>query len=401
MSQVKVTLGLKENWRQFVLLVVVNAFVGGMVGMERTIFPQFAEETFGIASKTAILSFITAFGLSKATANYYTGKLANRFGRKNLLIFGWILALPIPFLLLYAPSWNWVILANVLLGISQGFTWSSTVVMKIDLVGEKDRGFAMGLNEFAGYLAVGLVAFLTGYLAHTYGVIPYPFYLGIGISLFGLILSVFWVKDTRVFADKESATNEVNQLESVFWETTLKNKTLSSVTQAGLVNNLNDGMIWGLLPIFLISLQFDQEKMGIIAATYPTVWGIGQLFTGKMADVYSKKSMLVWGMLLQGIAIMYLPFTANMFVLLLLAAMLGLGTALVYPTFLSTIAQATSPKQRAESIGTFRLWRDLGYAIGALISGIMADALGITTAIVFIGGVTIFSSLLIQIRMPK
>lgn len=401
MSQVKVTLGLKENWRQFVLLVVVNAFVGGMVGMERTIFPQFAEETFGIASKTAILSFITAFGLSKATANYYTGKLANRFGRKNLLIFGWILALPIPFLLLYAPSWNWVILANVLLGISQGFTWSSTVVMKIDLVGEKDRGFAMGLNEFAGYLAVGLVAFLTGYLAHTYGVTPYPFYLGIGISLFGLILSVFWVKDTRVFADKESATNEVSQLESVFWETTLKNKTLSSVTQAGLVNNLNDGMIWGLLPILLISLQFDQEKMGIIAATYPTVWGIGQLFTGKMADVYSKKSMLVWGMLLQGIAIMYLPFTANMFVLLLLAAMLGLGTALVYPTFLSTIAQATSPKQRAESIGTFRLWRDLGYAIGALISGIMADALGITIAIVFIGGVTIFSSLLIQIRMPK
>lgn len=401
MSQVKVTLGLKENWRQFVLLVVVNAFVGGMVGMERTIFPQFAEETFGIASKTAILSFITAFGLSKATANYYTGKLANRFGRKNLLIFGWILALPIPFLLLYAPSWNWVILANVLLGISQGFTWSSTVVMKIDLVGEKDRGFAMGLNEFAGYLAVGLVAFLTGYLAHTYGVTPYPFYLGIGISLFGLILSVFWVKDTRVFADEESATNEVSQLESVFWETTLKNKTLSSVTQAGLVNNLNDGMIWGLLPILLISLQFDQEKMGIIAATYPTVWGIGQLFTGKMADVYSKKSMLVWGMLLQGIAIMYLPFTANMFVLLLLAAMLGLGTALVYPTFLSTIAQATSPKQRAESIGTFRLWRDLGYAIGALISGIMADALGITTAIVFIGGVTIFSSLLIQIRMPK
>lgn len=401
MSQVKVTLGLKENWRQFVLLVVVNAFVGGMVGMERTIFPQFAEETFGIASKTAILSFITAFGLSKATANYYTGKLANRFGRKNLLIFGWILALPIPFLLLYAPSWNWVILANVLLGISQGFTWSSTVVMKIDLVGEKDRGFAMGLNEFAGYLAVGLVAFLTGYLAHTYGVTPYPFYLGIGISLFGLILSVFWVKDTRVFADKESATNEVSQLESVFWETTLKNKTLSSVTQAGLVNNLNDGMIWGLLPILLISLQFDQEKMGIIAATYPTVWGIGQLFTGKMADVYSKKSMLVWGMLLQGIAIMYLPFTANMFVLLLLAAMLGLGTALVYPTFLSTIAQATSPKQRAESIGTFRLWRDLGYAIGALISGIMADALGITTAIVFIGGVTVFSSLLIQIRMPK
>ena len=401
MSQVKVTLGLKENWRQFVLLVVVNAFVGGMVGMERTIFPQFAEETFGIASKTAILSFITAFGLSKATANYYTGKLANRFGRKNLLIFGWILALPIPFLLLYAPSWNWVILANVLLGISQGFTWSSTVVMKIDLVGEKDRGFAMGLNEFAGYLAVGLVAFLTGYLAHTYGVIPYTFYFGICISLFGLILSVFWVKDTRVFADKESATNEVNQLESVFWETTLKNKTLSSVTQAGLVNNLNDGMIWGLLPILLISLQFDQEKMGIIAATYPTVWGIGQLFTGKMADVYSKKSMLVWGMLLQGIAIMYLPFTANMFVLLLLAAMLGLGTALVYPTFLSTIAQATSPKQRAESIGTFRLWRDLGYAIGALISGIMADALGITIAIVFIGGVTIFSSLLIQIRMPK
>lgn len=401
MSQEEIKLGLKENWKQFVLLVVVNAFVGGMIGMERTIFPQFAEEEFGIASKTAILSFIVAFGVSKAIANYYTGKLANRFGRKNLLLFGWILALPIPFMLLSASSWNWVIAANILLGISQGLTWSSTVVMKIDLVGEKDRGFAMGLNEFAGYLAVGIVAFLTGFIANKYGVTPYPFYLGIFISVIGLLLTVFWIKDTRVFTQKESVANETNQLEHVFWETTFRNKTLSSVTQAGLVNNLNDGMIWGLLPIVLLALDFDQKTMGMITATYPTVWGIGQLFTGKMADIYSKKAMLFWGMFLQGLAILCIPFTDNILVLLLLSGTLGLGTALVYPTFLSTIAESTSPKQRAESIGTFRLWRDLGYAVGAIISGIMADTLGITAAIVFIGGVTIVSSLVIQVRMPK
>jgi len=396
-----IKLGLKENWKQFAVLVIVNAFVGGMIGMERTIFPQFAELEFGIASKTAILSFIIAFGISKAIANYYTGRIANKFGRRNLLLFGWVLAIPIPFILIYAPNWNVVIFANVLLGISQGLTWSSTVVMKIDLVGEKDRGFAMGLNEFAGYFAVGVVAFLTGYIANTYGITPYPFYIGVFISIIGFILTLLWVKDTRAFVHKESTTDITEQLDNVFLETTFKNKTLSSVTQAGLVNNLNDGMIWGLLPIVLFSLNFDNASIGIITAIYPTVWGVGQLFTGKMSDHYSKKAMLFWGMLLQGLAILFIPFSNDFYVLAVISSILGFGTALVYPTFLSIIAQATSPKQRAESIGTFRLWRDLGYAFGALISGITADLFGVEYAIFLIGGLTIISSLIIKIRMPE
>lgn len=401
MNSKEIKLGLKENWQQFTLLVIVNAFVGGMVGMERTIIPQFAELEFGIASKTAILSFIIAFGISKAIANYYTGRLANQLGRRNLLLLGWLLAIPVPIILIYAPSWSWVIFANVLLGVSQGLTWSSTVVMKIDLVGEKDRGLAMGINEFAGYFAVGLVAFLSGYVAHQYGVTPYPFYLGIFISIAGLLLTFFWVKDTRAFVQKENATGSTKSLGNVFLETTLKDKTLSSVTQAGLVNNLNDGMIWGLLPILLLSLNYNNEDIGIIGAIYPTVWGFGQLFTGKMSDHYSKKAMLFWGMLLQGIAIILIPSTSSFLVLATLSALLGLGTALVYPTFLTTIAQATSPIQRAESIGTFRLWRDLGYALGAVISGITADIFGVQFAIYLIGILTIASSLIIQFRMPR
>lgn len=396
-----IRLGLKENWQQFTILVIVNAFVGGMIGMERTIFPQFAEMEFGVASKTAILSFITAFGLTKALANYYTGRLANKLGRKNLLLFGWLIAIPVPFLLIYAPSWSWVIFANVLLGISQGFTWSSTVVMKIDLVGEKNRGLAMGLNEFAGYFSVGLVAFLTGYVANRYGITPYPFYIGIFISVAGLLLTTIWVKDTSAFVHKESTTDSTAALEHVFLETTFKNKTLSSITQAGIVNNLNDGMIWGLLPIVLLSLHFDNENIGIITAAYPTIWGVGQLFTGKMSDLYSKKAMLFWGMLLQGLAILLIPFSHDFYVLVSLSAVLGFGTALVYPTFLSAIAQATNPKQRAESIGTFRLWRDLGYAIGAVISGITADFFGVDYAIFFIGALTILSAAIIQFRMPR
>ncbi|MEW5677165.1 MFS transporter [Flavobacterium enshiense] len=400
MTTQNIQLGLKENWRQFTILVIINAFVGGMIGMERSIFPEFAHSQFGVASKTAILSFITAFGITKAFTNYFTGKLANKYGRKNLLLFGWLLAMPIPFLLIYAPSWSWVIFANVLLGISQGLTWSSTVVMKIDLVGEKDRGLAMGLNEFAGYFAVGVIAFLTGYIAHQYGVTPYPFYIGIVISILGFLLTAVWVKDTRVFVHKESSTDTTAHLENVFIETTFKNKTLSSVTQAGLINNLNDGMIWGLLPIILVSLHYNTENIGIITAIYPTVWGIGQLFTGKMSDHYSKKAMLFWGMLLQGFAILLLPYSTSFIVLAALSAVLGFGTALVYPTFLATIAQVTSPKQRAESIGTFRLWRDLGYAFGAIISGITADWFGVEYAVLLIGVLTVFSALVIGFRMP-
>jgi len=396
-----IKIGLKENWKQFTILVIVNAFVGGMIGMERTIFPQFAESEFGITSHSAILSFITAFGISKAIANYFTGKLANQLGRKNLLVFGWLLAIPIPFILIYASSWNQVIFANILLGLSQGLTWSSTVVMKIDLVGEKNRGFAMGLNEFAGYFSVGIVAFLTGYIANTFGITPYPFYIGIAISLLGLITTLLWVKDTSAFVHQENLTDNTSPLKNVFWDTTLHNKTLSSVTQAGLINNLNDGMIWGLLPIALISLNFNHQNIGIVTAIYPAVWGIGQLFTGKMSDHFSKKSMLFWGMLLQGLSIIIIPYSHSFAALASISAILGLGTALVYPTFLSTIAQATSPKQRAESIGTFRLWRDLGYAFGAIISGITADIFGIEYAIIFIGVLTILSALIIQFRMPE
>ena len=400
MAPSETRLGLRENLGQFALLVLINAFVGGMVGMERSIFPAFASQQFGLSSHTALLSFIVAFGLTKAIANYFTGKLANRIGRRNTLLMGWALALPIPFMLLAAPSWNWVIFANILLGISQGLTWSSTVVMKIDLVGEKDRGFAMGLNEFAGYLAVGLVAFLTGYLASHYGVTPYPFYLGIAIAFLGFFLTLFWVKDTLAFVKKEGQTNTKPPLKNVFWDTTLRDKTLSAVTQAGMVNNLNDGMIWGLFPVLLGSLQFGSDKIGILTATYPMVWGISQLLTGKMADWYSKKRLLFGGMLLQALAILILPFTTSFGVLLGLAVLLGLGTALVYPTFLTTLAAHTSAEQRAESIGVFRWWRDLGYALGALLSGITADYFGIHWAILLIGGLTLLSALVIKIRMP-
>ena len=396
-----IKLGLKENWLQFTILVIVNAFVGGMVGLERTIFPKFAEQEFGVSSKTAILSFIIAFGITKAITNYFTGKLANKYGRKNLLILGWFFAIPIPVILLYAPSWNWVIFANILLGINQGLTWSSTVVMKIDLVGDKNRGLAMGINEFAGYFAVGIVALLTGIIAQEYGVIPYPFYLGIGISIIGLILSILFVKDTRQFVHQEQQVDTSESFDNVFLETTFKHKNLSSITQAGMVNNLNDGMIWGLLPILLVSLQFDTKSIGIVAAVYPTVWGIGQLFTGKMSDVYSKKKMLFWGMLLQGVAIISINYAVDFYELIMIAAILGFGTALVYPTFLSAIAAVTTPSQRAESIGVFRLWRDLGYAIGAILSGIIADLWGIEYAIISIGIITILSSVVIKFRMTE
>jgi len=396
----EIRLGLKENWKQFTLLVVINAFVGGMVGLERSIFPQFAEQSFGLTSHSAVLSFIMAFGLSKALANYYTGRLANRFGRRNLLLIGWLLAIPIPLILIYASSWNWVVFANVLLGISQGLTWSSTVVMKIDLVGERQRGLAMGLNEFSGYLAVGLVAFLSGYLAQQYGLVPYPFYLGIFISVMGFLLTLIWVRDTRVHVQQESKTDTTRALGNVFLETSFKNRTLSSVTQAGLVNNLNDGMIWGLLPMLLLTYAFDNEKIGILTAIYPTVWGLGQLVTGKMSDHLPKKSMLVWGMLLQALAILCIPLTRSFPLLAVLSAVIGIGTALVYPTFLSAIASASPPQQRAESIGTFRLWRDLGYAFGALISGVAADLFGIGTAIMITGSLTLLSAGILKVRMP-
>lgn len=394
-----VRLGLRNNWKQFTLLVVINGFVGGMVGLERTILPEIAETDFQIAAKTAILSFIIVFGVTKAVTNYYTGRLANKFGRKNLLILGWFFALPIPIILIYAPSWNWIVSANVLLGINQGLTWSSTVVMKIDLVGEKNRGFAMGMNESVGYLAVGLVAFFTGWIAMEFGLRPYPFYLGIGFALIGLFSSLLFVKDTVHHVNLEIKDSNILKLKNVFWETTWKDRNLGSITQAGLVNNLNDGMIWGIFPILLAIKGFNLVEIAKIVAIYPLVWGLSQLITGKLSDHLNKKKMLFWGMFLQGLALSGILFTSSFYALVALSVILGIGTAIVYPTFLSAIAGFTHPQQRPNSIGVFRLWRDLGYAIGALLTGIIADVINVDWAVAFIAGLTIISSFIIWYRM--
>jgi len=399
-SMIAIEQGLKKNWRQFSLLVLINAFVGGMIGMERSIFPEFAQEIFGLESHAAMLSFIVAFGLSKAGTNYFSGRFASTYGRKNLLLFGWVLVLPVPILLNFAVSWSWIIFANVLLGISQGLTWSSTVIMKIDLVGDKNRGLAMGLNEFAGYLAVGLAAIFSAYLASSFGIRPIPFWVMLGIGLSGLMLS-FLIHDTEKFVKSEAKTETSPQSQGVFWNTTLKDKMLSSVTQAGLVNNLNDGMIWGLLPVLLISRDFSLEEVGKIASIYPIIWGFGQLVTGKMADLYSKKYLLFWGMLIQGIAIVGLTIADSFSFFSILSVILGLGTAVVYPTFLTAIAEGSHPVQRAESLGTFRFWRDLGYALGALLSGLIADQFGLSAAVGLIGVITLFSALIIGLRMPS
>ena len=397
----EVSLGLRKNWKQFTLLVIVNSFVGGMVGMERSILPELAEFRFGLEAKTVIFSFIVIFGISKAITNYFTGAFADRYGRRNLLIAGWLIALPIPFILIYAPSWGWVVFANMLLGINQGLTWSSTVVMKIDLVGQKNRGFAMGLNESAGYLSVGIIAFLTGWIASEYGLIPYPFYLGIALSFSGLLFSVFFIRDTVHHVAVESAGHRGAKLQNVFWETTWNDPNLGSITQAGLVNNLNDGMIWGLLPVILASLGFSIGEIGFLAAIYPAVWGLGQLFTGRLADLLPKKGLLFWGMLLQGVCLLLLVPAEDGGTFVILSIGLGLGTALVYPTFLAGIAEYSSPDQRAESIGVFRLWRDLGYAVGALITGVLADLYGTEASLTAIAILTIISALIIKLRMQK
>ncbi len=399
MQGTNIQLGLKENWKQFTLLVIINAFVGGMVGLERSILPQIATEEFTIAAKTAILSFILVFGVVKAITNYYTGVLANKFGRKNLLVLGWIAAIPIPAILMYAPSWNWIIAANVLLGINQGLAWSSTVVMKIDLVGDKQRGFAMGLNEFAGYISVALVSFLTGWIASNYGARPYPFFIGFVLVFLGLLGSIFLIKDTRSHVEKEGQHSAVPRLKNIFWDTTWKNKNLGSVTQAGIINNLNDGMIWGIFPILLAGKHFSIGEIGIITAVYPAVWGLGQLVTGKMADLFSKRKLLFWGMFLQAITLFILMYANTMHEYLTLSAILGWGTAMVYPTFLATVAENTHPLDRAKSIGIFRLWRDLGYAIGAILTGIIADFLGLNAAIFYIAFLTLISAIIIKVRM--
>lgn len=394
-----IRLGLKANWKQFTLLVIVNAFVGGMIGLERTIIPQIAEADFGLAAKSGILSFIVVFGITKALTNYYTGALANKLGRRKLLIIGWLFALPVPMILISASTWTWVMVANALLGINQGLTWSSTVVMKIDLVGEKDRGFAMGLNEFAGYVALAAVAFATGWIAHEYGLRPYPFYLGIVLSIIGLLLSVLFVRDTQKHVRMESTTSDVPKLKNIFWQTTWKHKNLGSITQAGLVNNLNDGMVWGLFPLLLVSKGFNLTDTGIIVAAYPAVWGIGQLITGSLADKYCKRNLLFIGMLLQGVALIAMISVNSFSEFIFLSSLLGIGTAIVYPTFLAAVSDATHPEQRPHSIGVFRLWRDLGYAVGAVLTGLIADQYGLIAPVFVIGVLTLLSAVILRYRM--
>ena len=392
-------LGLRQNWQQFSLLVLVNAFVGGMVGLERSILPQLALQEFGIASSVAVFFFIVVFGLVKAVSNYYAGHFANQVGRRKLLILGWIFAIPIPFLLMWAPSWNWIIVANVLLGLNQGFAWSSTVTMKVDLVGDKNRGLAMGINEFAGYISVGLVAFLTGWIAQNFGIRPYPFYIGIAFVGMGLGLSIFFVHDTQGHVAAAVGESHVPRLKSIFWETTWADRNLGSITQAGLVNNLNDGMVWGLFPMLLLSKGFSLAEIGVITAIYPAVWGLGQLGTGKLSDLICQKDLLTYGLLLQAFALIGLIWAVSFSQFAGLSVLLGLGTAMVYPTFLSAIATHTHPLDRAKSLGIFRLWRDSGYAVGALLTGVLSAYFSYSISIASIAGLTVLSAVIVWKRM--
>ena len=391
--------GLKENKIQFILLVIVNAFVGAMVGMERSILPEFGKTLFSLSTATAITSFIIAFGISKSVSNYAVGAFSKRFTRKQLLVFGWLIAAPVPFLLMYANHWNWIILANIFLGISQGLTWSTTVVMKIDLVGNKNRGLAMGINEFAGYLSVGLAAYLSARIASNYGYAIYPFIPGLIFVLAGLVLSLFFVKDTAAFVQAESKESPIPLIKNIWSQTTWNHRNLGSVTLNGLVNNLNDGVMWGLVPLLLVQRQFTVSEIGMIAGTYPAVWGISQLFTGKMGDHFCKKQLITTGMLLQAIAIILLVFFTSFSAAITAAVLLGLGTGLVYPNFLTVVAENAHPTQRAEVMGVFRFWRDMGYVVGALLSGVLADWLGLETALYAIAAITAGAGLIANVRM--
>lgn len=393
------TQGLRKNWQQFSLLVLVNAFVGAMAGLERAVLPGLGTSVFGLEMHAALLSFIVAFGLSKAFSNYAVARLSKRFTRKQILVAGWLVALPVPFLLMYAESWSWVILANLLLGINQGLAWSSTVIMKVDLAGARNRGLAMGINEFAGYLAVGLASYLASTLASNYGFAFYPFIPGIFFVLAGLLVSIILVKDTTAFIHAESVQSRIPLLKNVWKETTWKHRNISTVTLNGLVNNMNDAVVWGLLPVLLLQKDIPLHQVGIIAAIYPAVWGTLQLFTGKMGDVFCKKQIITAGMLLQSLAITLLALSAETGLLYIGSALLGLGTALVYPNFLTVVAESTHPTQRAESLSIFRFWRDLGYVAGALLAGILSDLLGIPSAILIIAVLTAAAGLLAHFRM--
>jgi len=405
MKATPVRLGLRANISQFLLLVLVNGFVGAMAGLERSILPAIAEQEFGIAARAAILSFIVAFGITKAAANYLAGRLADRHGRKRILIAGWLVALPVPFLLMHAPTWDWVVAANVLLGISQGLTWSVTIIMKIDLAGPRQRGLAMGLNEFAGYVAVAGSALATAWIAARYGLRPEPFYLGVAFVVCGLLLSALAVRETRQHAELESELGGrpaalLSQRE-VFRRTSLTDRNLSSASQAGFVNNLNDGMAWGLLPIWFAALGMSLEQIGVLAAVYPATWGIAQLATGAWSDHIGRKWLIASGMWVQAAGIVAVLLAEGMAVALAGAVLLGLGTAMVYPTLLAAVGDVAHPSWRASAVGVYRLWRDLGYAAGALFAGVVADQFGLPSSLAAVAALTFASGLVVAVRMRE
>jgi MFS family permease len=401
----QIVLGLKANWQQFVLLVAINAFVGGMVGLERAVVPLLAEHDFGLTSRTAALSFIVTFGVTKALANLFAGRMSDRIGRKHILVAGWIVGLPVPLLIMLAPSWGWIVAANILLGINQGLCWSTTVIMKIDLVGPARRGLAMGLNEFAGYVAVSLAALASGYLAATYGLRPQPFYLGVVFAVAGLLLSVVFVRDSRGHARVEakqfnsSGTTPQPSFGHVFALVSWKDRALFSTSQAGLVNNLNDGMAWGLFPLYFAAAGLAVEQVGLLAAIYPGVWGLAQLGTGALSDRLGRKGMIVGGMWMQAAGIVLVLLGTGFPVWAAAMGLLGLGTAVVYPTLLAAISDVAHPDWRASAVGVYRLWRDGGYAIGALLAGVVADLLGVTWAIGGIAALTFASGFVVLARM--
>jgi MFS family permease len=402
-------IGVKENLAQFSLLVGVNALVGGMIGQERTVLPLLAKNEFGLTAFTASLTFIVAFGAVKAITNFFAGTLSDRHGRKPVLIAGWLIGLPIPLLIIWAPTWGWIVFANVLLGINQGLTWSTTVIMKIDLAGPKQRGFAMGLNEAAGYGAVAVTALATGYIAQHAGLRPEPFFLGIAYVGLGLGISFFFVRETRAHAHYEASnratTNDTHKqslsTKEIFILTSFRDKALSSCSQAGLVNNLNDGLAWGLFPIFFLAAGLSISRIGILAALYPAVWGLGQLYTGALSDRIGRKPLIVGGMIVQALAIAWIGATSGFTTWAVGAVLLGAGTAMVYPTLLAAIGDVANPTWRARAVGVYRLWRDSGFAVGALLAGVLADLVSITAAIYAVAALTGLSGIVVAIRMNE
>lgn len=400
-------LGLRQNLAQFMLLVAVNALVGGTLGQERTVLPLLASQAFHLDLYTGALTYILAFGLSKAAMNYFAGTLSDRYGRKPVLLAGWLAAVPVPLMLIFGPSWGWIVAANVLLGISQGLTWSTAVIMKMDLVGPRQRGLAMGFNEAAGYLGVAVTALATGYLATAYGLRPAPFLLGAAYIALGLGLTVLAVRETHHHARAEASQHVSVQgvadagltTGQVFALTSFKDRSLSAASQAGLVNNLNDGLAWGLFPVLFAGAGLDLGQIGVLAAAYPAAWGAAQLVTGAASDRWGRKWFIAAGMLVQAAALAITASAHSFGPWLAAAVVLGLGTAMVYPTLLAAVGDVAHPAWRARAVGVYRLWRDGGFAVGALLSGVLADLYGIPAAIAAVAVLTAASGVVVAVRM--